>query len=87
MSETLNPPLSQTLSADRRSVGSTQPAALGGALDEFIFSGRLDNLANCFCAVKALTSADTTLESEPHVRMVALFGDVAPVLVVVCVFV
>ena len=75
MSETLNPPLSQTLSADRRSVGSTQPAALGGALDEFIFSGRLDNLANCFCAVKALTSADTTLESEPHVRMVALFDN------------
>lgn len=58
-------------------VCDTQPSAVGGIYDEFIFSGRLDNLHMSWCALKAL--ADTTsgardsLAGETGVRMVALF--------------
>eukprot|EP00898_Chlorokybus_atmophyticus_P004437 jgi/Chlat1/4995/Chrsp32S04971 len=53
----------------------TQPSAIGGALDEFIFSGRLDNLGMSFCALKALleSTSDSSLANEKSVRMVALF--------------
>lgn len=54
----------------------TQPSIIGGAMKEFIFSGRLDNLCMSFCSLKALidaTSSESALEDETGVRMVALF--------------
>ncbi|CAG5099124.1 Oidioi.mRNA.OKI2018_I69.XSR.g16272.t1.cds [Oikopleura dioica] len=35
-----------------------QNANIGGINDEYIYSGRLDNLTTCYTALKALTSAD-----------------------------
>lgn len=54
----------------------TQPSIIAGAMKEFIFSGRLDNLCMSFCSLKALidaTSSQSSLENETGVRMVALF--------------
>lgn len=59
-------------------VCDTQPSCIGGARKEFIFSGRLDNLASSFCALRALldTCADTTsLADESCIRAVALFDN------------
>ena len=52
-----------------------EPSAIGGARREFIFSGRLDNLASCFCATKALVACaeESSLAAEANVRMIALF--------------
>ena len=50
----------------------TQPAALGGAAEEFVFSGRLDNLGSCYTSLRALlaaSSADATLATDDCVRM------------------
>lgn len=54
----------------------TQPSIIAGALKEFVFSGRLDNLCMSFCSLKALidaTSPESSLDDEVGVRMVALF--------------
>jgi aspartyl aminopeptidase len=54
----------------------TQPAAIGGALNEFIFSGRLDNLASCYTSLRAFLDAcpdEAALADETCVRMVAHF--------------
>ncbi|CAA7400475.1 unnamed protein product [Spirodela intermedia] len=54
----------------------TQPSIIGGAMREFIFSGRLDNLCMSFCSLKALidsTSSESALDDESGVRMLALF--------------
>lgn len=49
-------------------------STLGGLNDEFIFSGRLDNLTSCFTSLHALVSAaDTNLEDEQGIRMMANF--------------
>ncbi len=50
----------------------TQPSAIGGALREFVFSGRLDNLASSYQALTALIHS-TALDNASHVRLVALF--------------
>ena len=53
----------------------TQPSAIGGVHNEFIFSGRLDNLYSVYCATEALTSSSLTksLANESCIRMVCAY--------------
>ena len=52
----------------------TQPAAIGGVHDEFLYSARLDNLATCFVSVEALIAHSTdNLESDTDINVVVLF--------------
>lgn len=60
------------------SVSDTQPAAIGGALDEFVFAPRLDNLGSCFTAAKALINSLTESPSEcgsSIARMICCFDN------------
>jgi aspartyl aminopeptidase len=58
-------------------VCDTQKSQIGGATNEFIFSGRLDNLCSSFCALKALIDAskDASLQKHKGARVVALFDN------------
>ena len=59
-------------------VCDTQPSCLGGGNNDFIFSGRLDNLASSYCALRALidsSKSSSGLSSEHAIRMVALFDN------------
>ncbi|KAF7510669.1 hypothetical protein GJ744_006035 [Endocarpon pusillum] len=54
----------------------TQKACLGGLMDEFIFSARLDNLNQTYCATMGLidsVSKSTALDDETSMRLVACF--------------
>lgn len=59
-------------------VCDTQPSCLGGGKNEFIFSGRLDNLASSYCALRSLMDScksQSDLADETAIRMVALFDN------------
>uniref|UniRef100_A0A7S1XZN9 aspartyl aminopeptidase n=1 Tax=Phaeomonas parva TaxID=124430 RepID=A0A7S1XZN9_9STRA len=51
----------------------TQPSAIGGAANEFIFSGRLDNLCSSYQGLRALVDTLDSLGTDKGVRLVALF--------------
>ncbi|RNA11854.1 aspartyl aminopeptidase isoform X2 [Brachionus plicatilis] len=56
-------------------LADTQPAVLGGALEEFIFGGRLDNQVGAYCTIKGLMdSVDMSdIENESIVRMACIY--------------
>merc|ERR1712137_690098 len=51
----------------------TQPSTVGGALDEFVFAPRLDNLCSSFGALEALIGQADNCEGESRIRMATLF--------------
>lgn len=54
----------------------TQPATIGGIGKEFIYSGRLDNLATVFCAVEALSEYVTMknfIDTSADVSLIVAF--------------
>ncbi|KAL5332963.1 aminopeptidase I zinc metalloprotease [Aspergillus crustosus] len=54
----------------------TQKSSLGGLLEEFIFSPRLDNLNSSYCATAGLIESvadDAALNDESTIRLIALF--------------
>lgn len=53
----------------------TQGGNIGGALDEFIFAPRLDNLCCSWVATEALLTSEENLMQDENVRMVALFDN------------
>jgi aspartyl aminopeptidase len=53
----------------------TQGANVGGALDEFIFSPRLDNLCCSWISTHSLLDSLSNLEEDENVRVVALFDN------------
>ncbi|KAJ2786635.1 hypothetical protein GGI15_001350 [Coemansia interrupta] len=57
----------------------TQKAVIGGICNEFIYSGRLDNLNSSYCAMEGLVNSlggkAAAAAEDTHVRMVALFDN------------
>lgn len=54
----------------------TQKSCLGGLLEEFIFSPRLDNLNSSFCATVGLINSvadESALNDESSIRLISLF--------------
>ncbi len=71
--------IAETLGVDMTSIVSwqmecydTHAASLSGLNDDFIVSGRLDNLAMCHASIEALTSKPF---SAPQTAMIALFDN------------
>ena len=51
-----------------------QPSTIGGACNEFIFSGRLDNLCSAYQIMRALIDGSSeALEKQPNIRMAMMF--------------
>ncbi|KAI9247475.1 peptidase M18 [Phascolomyces articulosus] len=53
----------------------TQPATIGGAYDEFIFSARLDNLGMSYCSLMALVNTADQTADDSNIRVVSLFDN------------
>ena len=53
----------------------TQPAVIGGAKNEFIFSSRLDNLMMSYCSIHALLESLGSLQEDDCIRIVGLFDN------------
>lgn len=52
----------------------TQPSVIGGAEDDLLFSGRLDNLCSSYQCLRALVDgANDSIETQKNIRVVALF--------------
>lgn len=74
--------LSKKLGCDPNSIvdfelylSDTQPARIGGALEEFIFSPRIDNQLNCYAGLEGLVKSLDTLADDTNVRLLALFDN------------
>lgn len=51
-----------------------QPSTIGGAMNEFIFSARIDNLFSTYCAIRAAASIkDQDLVNSKTTRLICLF--------------
>jgi aspartyl aminopeptidase len=54
----------------------TQKSCLGGMLEEFVYSPRLDNLEMSFCSVRGLIESvrsETAVDNDSAIRLIALF--------------
>lgn len=57
-------------------LADTQPAILGGALEEFIFGGRLDNQVGAYCTIKGLIDScldNESVQSDSVIRMASVY--------------
>jgi aspartyl aminopeptidase len=79
ITENLDLPADETVLDMELQLTDTQPSAIGGAKNEFILSGRLDNLCSSFQSTKALidaaSEATVSPESDFHknIQIVMLF--------------
>ncbi|XP_065053058.1 aspartyl aminopeptidase-like [Rhopilema esculentum] len=58
-------------------LADTQPSVIGGLMNEFVFSPRLDNLFNVYTGLQGLLESlkNDTLASESNIRMVVFYDN------------